>query len=896
MPTVQILVVEDDFIVARSIQNKLKSLGYGVPIVVTTGEEAVQQVAEIRPDLVLMDIKLPGTMDGVATAKQIDSDFDIPVVYITAYADVETLERAKMTEPFGYIIKPFGIKELHSTVEIALYKHQMNQKLKENERRYRTLFDGVPVGLYRIRADGQILEANLAMVEMLGYPNRTVLLAVNAADLYVEPEDRQREQALLVREGIVRNFETQLCRHDGTIIRVEDNVHAVYDDAGQLLYSEGNLVDITEHKQTEEALRESEQRYKQLLESVTDYVYTVQVENGQPVATLHNPGCTAVTGYSPSEYAADHYLWYRMIHQTDREAAIEQAHKILSGEKVPSLEHRLIHKDGATRWVKHTAVARKDNQGRVVAYDGLISDITERKALEEVWRRYEFIVNTSRDFMALIDENYMYVAVNEAYCKAHNRTRSQIIGRTVADVWGEERYLTQIKTNLDKCFAGNEVHYQNQFEFATLGQRYFDVACYPYQDDEGTVTHVVVVSRDITKRKQAEEALRETEEQYRQAQKLEAVGRLAGGVAHDFNNLLTVIIGHSEFLLSLYYNPDDPRRAEVEQIKQAAERASMLTRQLLAFSRQQTLKPQILNLNQVILNLEKMLRRLIGEDVFLVTKLAPDLGQIKADPGQMEQVLMNLAVNARDAMPRGGRLILATANIALDQNRAFHPPPLTPGPYILLTVTDTGLGMDAETQAHIFEPFFTTKAVGKGTGLGLSTVYGIVQQSDGHIQVESIPGQGTTFKIYLPQVEPTVESTLPGPVSGTTLGGPETILIVEDEASVRSITSKILQRQGYRVLEADRAETALTVCQEHEGRIDLLIADVIMPGQSGPELAKRLVQLYPNLKVLFVSGYTDEMLDEHGVLAPGIILLEKPFSPETLSHKVREVLDMPRQE
>jgi PAS domain S-box-containing protein len=406
----------------------------------------------------------------------------------------------------------------------------------------------------------------------------------------------------------------------------------------------------------------------------------------------------------------------------------------------------------------------------------------------------------------------------------------------------------------------------------------------PVRDEQGAIVNYIAIKRDVTLELQLEE-------QYRQAQRLESIGQLAGGVAHDFNNILTVITGYSELLLTQCLSPDNPCREEVAEIQKAAERASILTRQLLAFSRQQRLKPQLLNMNEVINNLEKMLRRLIGEDITLVTNLAPDLGQIKTDPGQMEQVLMNLAVNARDAMPRGGQLILETTNVGSDQIQAATHLELTANLYTKLTVTDTGIGMDTETQARIFEPFFTTKEIGKGTGLGLATVYGIVQQSGGHIVVQSSPGQGTIFTIFLPQALQKTELSSSDWVSAATLFGRETILLVEDETSVSLIATKMLEARGYTVLATDGPETALTFCRQNKGRIDLLIADVIMPGMSGIELAERLSQLIPHLKVLFISGYSNEELDRYNVPAQDIDLLEKPFSSDALVRKVREILD-----
>src|SRR5205809_3987276 len=393
-------------------------------------------------------------------------------------------------------------------------------------------------------------------------------------------------------------------------------------------------------------------------------------------------------------------------------------------------------------------------------------------------------------------------------------------------------------------------------------------------------------------RKRAEEALRQSEERLRQAQKMEAVGRLAGGVAHDFNNLLTVITSYSDLLLE-DLGPDDPKRDDVGQIRQAAEGAAALTRQLLAFSRQQVLEPKVLDLKATVAATEKLLKRLIGEDVQLTTFLAPDLGVVKADPGQIEQIIINLAVNARDAMPTGGRLTIEAANVDMDETYVRGHAPAGPGRYVMLALSHTGIGMDQQTKARIFEPFFTTKEPGKGTGLGLATVYGIVKQSGGFIWVYSEPGHGTTFKIYLPQVEAPLEGRAVGAAPGDLPRGTETILLVEDAAAVRAVTRQVLERQGYTVLEAAHGAAALQTAAGHPGPIHLLLTDVVMPVLSGRQLADQLARLRPDAKVLYASGYTDDAVVRHGVLEAGISYLQKPFTADSLARKVREVLDRP---
>jgi two-component system cell cycle sensor histidine kinase/response regulator CckA len=406
----------------------------------------------------------------------------------------------------------------------------------------------------------------------------------------------------------------------------------------------------------------------------------------------------------------------------------------------------------------------------------------------------------------------------------------------------------------------------------------------------------VAFTADLTERKQAEEArgraeqsLRVSEQQLRQAQKMEAVGRLAGGVAHDFNNVLSVILSYGELILG-DLKPTDPLRADIEEMRKAALRAAGLTRQLLMLTRQQVLAPKVIEIHDVLIGMDKMLQRILGEDVDLVLVPPKSSGRVRVDPSHIEQVILNLVVNARDAMPTGGKLTIENDSVVLDEDHAMTHLQAKAGPYVMMAVSDTGSGMDRETQGRIFEPFFTTKEVGKGTGLGLSTVFGIVQQSGGHISVYSELGKGTTFNVYLPKVDAPVDVLRPS-VSPATLRGTETILLVEDEEPVRAIVGSILRRQGYRVLPAQHPEEALVFSERHPGPIHLLLTDVVMPGMSGPELAKRLLATRPETKVLCMSGYTDDSVVRHGVLESGVAFIQKPIMPTSLATKIREVLD-----
>jgi signal transduction histidine kinase/CheY-like chemotaxis protein len=395
---------------------------------------------------------------------------------------------------------------------------------------------------------------------------------------------------------------------------------------------------------------------------------------------------------------------------------------------------------------------------------------------------------------------------------------------------------------------------------------------------------------EVNERKSAQAELEQSAEQLRQSQKMEAIGQLAGGVAHDFNNLLTAICGHSEMSLK-FLTPADPLHRHLEEIKKSGERAAALTRQLLAFSRKQILQPKIIDLNQIVVDMNKMLQRLIGEDIDLLMGLAADLGKVKADPNQIEQILLNLSINARDAMPKGGRLTIETSNVHLSEEYSHDHVSVRPGQYVMLAVSDNGCGMDAKTQTHIFEPFFTTKEVGKGTGLGLATVYGIVKQSEGTIWLYSEVGRGTAFKIYLPCAEAPMKEVEVEADDRELMQGTETVLLVEDEEVVREMATEILRDSGYHVLEAKHGHEAMILGRQHSGVIHLMLTDVVMPQMSGRELAEQLTPLRHDMKVLYMSGYTDDAIVHHGVLEEGTAFIGKPFTPSALTRKVREILD-----
>ncbi len=591
-----------------------------------------------------------------------------------------------------------------------------------------------------------------------------------------------------------------------------------------------------------------------------------------------------IFGVDRTEGPITYERYLELIHPDDRAGVAAEVSWSLQTREPFALDHRIVRPDGTLHFLHGRGGVVTDAGGRPVRMLGAVLDITGRKKAEEALRRandrLNAVIQSSPLAISTLDADGVVRTWNPAAEQLFGWTADEVIGRPLPTVHGEAAEFEETRRRVMRGDPVSNVEVIRKKKDGTPVT--VNLVAAPLHEADGRITGILGLIEDRT-------GVKRLEQQFFQAQKMEAVGRLAGGIAHDFNNLLTVITSYSDLLLE-DLGPDDPHREDLAQIRKASESAAALTRQLLAFSRQQVLQPQILNLNDSVAGTEMLLKRLIGEDVQLATLLAPDLGMAIIDPGQLEQIIMNLAVNARDAMPGGGRLTIETANVDMDETYLQAHPPAQAGRYVMLAVSDTGTGMDARTQAHIFEPFFTTKASGKGTGLGLATVYGIVKQSGGFIWVYSEPGHGTTFKIYFPWAGEPTQRSAAVPVA-TPRQGTETVLVVEDAASVRTVMRQGLERYGYTVLEAPDGDTALQLAAKHHGPIHLLLTDVVMPGVSGRQLADQLVRLRPGIKVLYASGYTDDAIIHHGILEPGIAYLQKPFTRDALARTVREVLD-----
>ena len=649
-----------------------------------------------------------------------------------------------------------------------------------------------------------------------------------------------------------------------------------------------------ERKRAEEKLRHSEAEYRSLFENAI-----MGISQASPDGRLIrvNQAYAWMYGYSsPQEMIAAVDDVAKLYANPDDRAEVMRILAEKGG--MEPREVPVVRRDGSRFVVLVSAREIRDTSGNLVCCQAEHVDVTARRRAEDELRFRNLILSTQND--ASIDG--ILVVDADGKIVSSNRRFAEMCGipSDVIESKSDERALQSAMEKLENPeeFIG-KVKYlyanpdeKSQDEIALEDGRTLERYSAPMVSAEGQYFGRVWYFRDVTPRKRAEAEREKLEAQLRLAQRLEAIGSLAGGIAHDFNNLLSVILCCTDFAMA-GVREDDRVREELLQVKKAAERAVALTRQILAFSRKQVLQPVVLNLNQIATGVEKMLHRIIGEDIDYVQALAPDLGLVWADPGQIEQVLMNLVVNARDAMPNGGKLTIETRNVDLDAEYAARHVAVAPGLYICFAVTDNGCGMDKQTQARIFEPFFTTKEKGKGTGLGLSTVYGIVKQSGGNIWVYSEPGQGTTFKIYLPR-DLSASTTLTGsrlPAIQDRPRGTETVLLVEDEEAVRDVAKRILREAGYTVLAAASPDEALLACKTHLGKIHLLLTDVVLPQMSGKLLADRLAMARPGIKVLYMSGYADDAILHHGTLAPGTHFIGKPFSAADLARKIREVLD-----
>jgi two-component system cell cycle sensor histidine kinase/response regulator CckA len=757
--------------------------------------------------------------------------------------------------------------------------------IAERDARYRNLLEQAGEGVVA-EAEGRVVFANPAAMKMFGWSRDEDWAGRSFLDL-ASPESRETLAAIFAAptaSALPERHEIAGLKADGSRFEMEVTPARMMFQGKTA--TQAILRDITERRRAEQALRESEERYRLLFEN-----------NPQPMWVYDDE---TLLFLAVNDAACQHYGYTR------EEFLAMTIRNIRPAEDVPALLRNLESDEREFRRAGVWRHSKKDGTPIEVevashalhflgrpAHLVLATDVTERKRAEEALRQSEQKYRDIFDFAT--------VGIYQS-----NDDGSLItVNATLAEMLGYDSPEELMQSNLDEIYADPEARQEliSRYEPQGKGHRlevrwkrkdgtpiWLEVDARAVENPESTTRYFEGFVHDITDRRKSEEEKRRLQEQLVQSQKMEAVGQLAGGIAHDFNNLLTAITGYSELLLG-ELPPEDLRRSHAEEIRKAGERAASLTQQLLAFSRRQVLEPKVLDVNTVVSDIERMLRRLIGEHIELKTRKEADLWKVRADPGQIEQAILNLVINARDAMPHGGTLAIETANANIDDSFARSHPPTQSGPYVLVTVSDTGVGITDEVKARLFEPFFTTKERGKGTGLGLSTTYGIVKQSGGYVWCDTEVGRGTTFQVLLPRVDEPVTQPEARPVQAPIHPGDETVLLVEDEPEVRSLVQRILKTQGYTVVTAANPDEALAVAREFKGTIQVMVTDIVMPGMSGLQLAERLLPTRPNMRVLFVSGYTHDAIGPQGILEPGTAFLQKPFTPNALARKVREVLD-----
>jgi len=760
---------------------------------------------------------------------------------------------------------------------------------RDSYERYRRFFESSVVGFYRTTLDGQLLDCNPAFVRIMGYVSREELLACHALEFYFSPSERQEflEQCLTL--GSLTNFASRLRRKDGSSVWVLENVETVPGRGGTPAMIEGTLVDIsqqksaeTAHNKAQQALEDSETRYRRLFETAKDGILILDFKTGQ-IADV-NPFLIEMLGYTHSEFVGKK-LWeigpFKDIPASRSAFSALQTKGVIRYEDLP-----LETKDGRRINVEFVSNVYPVDGTQVVQCN--VRDITERVQAEaalkisETHHRSVFEGAVHGIYRGTLDGRFLDVNPALVAMLGYSSTEEVLKLSVSQNVFAEPEEGLRL---LHKWQVTAEI--EEEVQWKRRDQRLITVRLSGrvLGSEHQRPAGLEVIAEDVTER-------RALEEQLRQAQKIEAVGQLAGGMAHEFNNYLGIVLGYSELLLEEAGTTEGLRR-NVAEIKAATQRTASLTRQLLALSRRQVLEPKVLDVNAVVWETHKLLRRLIPGNIDLVPVLEPNLQQVKVDPAQIQQILINLVVNARDAMPQGGKVVIETANVELDEEYAGRHIEVRPGRYVMLAVSDNGSGIDEQTQARIFEPFFTTKQKGKGTGLGLSTVYGIVRQSGGHITVESALREGSRFRIYLPPTAVTelkVEDETP-PLETEILSGTETVLVVEDEPALRRLISVSLEKRGYTVLAAEDGTEAIRILENNPGEIDLVVSDIMMPKLNGLELRKKATLLRPDMRFLFISGYAEDTIGRTAHLPQDAGYLEKPFLPIELARKVRALLN-----
>lgn len=888
MSNSRILIVEDEGIIAKDIQSTLNRLGYSVIGIASSGEEAIKKAMEIHPDIVLMDIVLEGAMDGVEAAEYIHDHFDIPVVYLTAYSDDTTLQRAKITEPFGYILKPFHEKELYTTIEMALYKHTMQRKLKESEQWLATTLKSIGDAVIATDTGKLITFMNPVaealtgwkQEEAIGKPLKNVFKVINGKT----GKQADDPVAKVLREGVIVGLanHTVLIAKDGTKRSVDDSGAPIIDDKGKIIGVVLVFRDITERKITVEQLRASEEINRSVVDNIN--VGIALISRNMEMLALNNQ----MKKWYPDIDISQKPVCYKAFNKPARSDLCPDCPVYITlndGEVHESVLDRIA--DNKVRNYRVISSPLKDKKGKIIAAIEMIEDITEQKKAQEALQRseikYRELVQNANSIILRMDSQGNVTFFNEFAQQFFGYTEDEILGKKVVGtlVPTTDRAGRDLAAMIRDIGLNPENHVSNENENmrkdgARIWVAWTNKAIY---DKDGNIVEILCVGNDVTERKLLEKQLL-------QALKMESIGTLAGGIAHDFNNLLMGILGNVS-LMQINTDPADPNYNRLKSVEKQVESGSKLTSQLLGYARKGRYELKPINLNLLVKDTSELFGR-TRKDISIYLELSPDLFAVEADKGQIEQVLWNLYVNAADAMPGGGDFILKTFNTDHKnmKGRLYVP---KPGKYVELSVTDTGIGMDNEIRQRIFDPFFTTKEMGRGTGLGLASAYGIIKGHDGYIDVESRKGEGATFSIYLPASEKKIAKAVK--ITEKLLKGTETVLLVDDEEIILDIGRDLLKAMGCKTLTARGGHEAIELYQKNQDEIDIVILDMIMPNMSGGEVYDRMKEINPDIKALLSSGYSinDQATD---ILSRGCNgFIQKPFTINELSAAIRQILD-----
>ncbi|MCF8024766.1 MAG: PAS domain S-box protein [Desulfobacteraceae bacterium] len=785
-----------------------------------------------------------------------------------------------------------------SSRNITERKHA-EQQLQESEERFSKAFRSSPAPQVISDIDtGVFIDVNDRWMEMLGHTREQLIgRSSKEVGIWADPGQRDRIVQKLHKNGFFKDEPIEFSTSAGATVYALWSAEAITLGNRHVMLS--MIYDRTEHKQMEDALRESEQRLSLALDAVSDGVWDWRIDTN---SVYFSPRWYTMLGYEPYELPETFETWRRLLHPDDLPEAERVVNQHLSSAAPFELEFRMKAKDGGFKWIfARGKTVEKDAQGNALRMLGTHMDITGRKQAEQQLReseeKYRRIAENITDVVWTTDLNLTPTFVSSSIQKLLGETPEEHMRRTMAEKYPPvyldkiyQAFAEELEKEKDPASDKNRTRLIEVEHYRADGATiWVSINISSIRDKDGNLVGLQGVTRDVTERKKREQEQEKLQAQLHQAQKMESVARLAGGVAHDFNNMLSIINGYAEISIDMI-DPQEPIHENIREIYNAGKRSAGIVRQLLAFARKQTISPVQMDLNQTVSSLLKMLQRLIGENINLAWHPGNTLWPVKMDPSQLDQIMANLAVNARDAISDVGKMTIETKNVDIDDDYCRQYSYFVPGKYVLLAVSDNGCGMKKEVQDNLFEPFFTTKAFGKGTGLGLATIYGIVKQNNGFINVYSEPGVGTTFKIYLPRCEQSGLSPDKGSAAQIPAGS-ETVLIVEDEPAILQMGKSMLENLGYTVLVAGNPKDALALAGEYDGQIHLLITDVVMPEMNGRDLAAKLSAGMPRLKTLFMSGYTEDVIAHHGVLDQGVQFIQKPFSIQDLAEKVREAIE-----